>query len=71
MDKSNDKERIYIDLAIDPECQGDLKRSNDILYNFKVMDYPDHADQIGSIQRKIREIFAIVSLMTSCLRDRK
>ena len=25
MDKSNDKERIYIDLAIDPKCQGDLQ----------------------------------------------
>ena len=26
MDKSNDKERIFIDLAIDPKCQGDLQR---------------------------------------------
>ena len=25
MDKSNDKERIFIDLAIDPKCQGDLQ----------------------------------------------
>ena len=36
MDESNDKERINIDFAIDPKCQGDLQIH---------MDYPDHSEQ--------------------------
>ena len=46
MNKSNNKERICIDLAIDPKCQGDLEGHMVLVWPQNHMDYQDHSDQI-------------------------
>ena len=70
-EKSNEIERIFIYLAIDPpppprKC--DLQGHMIFYMTYAYMDYQDLSD---SIQRIIREISAIESLMTSYLLDRK
>ena len=71
-EKPNVKERVIIYLVIDPKGQGDLQGHMIFYMTYKLMDYQDLSDQIcDSIQRIIREISAIESLMTSCLLDRK
>ena len=71
-EKSNDKERIFIYLPIDPKCQGDLKGHmlfymTPKLYGLSRSLWP----VCDSIQRIIGEVSAIVSIMTSCLLDQK
>ena len=70
--KSKDKERIWIYLTIDPKGQSDLQCH---MIFFMISESYGQLRPIwpnfDSIQRKIRELSAIESLMTSSLRDRK
>ena len=71
-EKSNDKGRIFIFLAIDPKCQGDLQGymifyMTPKLYGLSRSIWPI----CYSIQHIIGEISANESIMTSYLLDRK
>ena len=66
MEKSNDGERIYIELADDPKCQGDLQGHMIFYMTSKSHGLPiPLLTNCGSIQSKIRKISAIETLMTS------
>ena len=70
-EKSNDKERIFIYLAIDPKCQGDLQGHMIFYMTSKLYGLSSSLwSNCDSIQRIIREISAIESIKTSCLLDR-
>ena len=70
--KSNEKERIFIYLAIDPKGQGDFQGHMIFYMTYKLYGLSRSLWPFcDSIQRIIREISAIESLMTSCLLDRK
>ena len=71
-EKSNDKGRILILLAIDHKCQGDLQ-GHIIFYMTPKLNGLSRSLWLicDSIQHIIGEIFAIESIMTSCLLDRK
>ena len=71
-EKSNDKGRMLIFLAIDPKCQGDLQGHMIFYMTPKLYGLSRSLWPIcDSIQRIIRDISAIESIMTSCLLDRK
>ena len=71
-EKSNKKERIFIYLAIDPKGQVDLQGHMIFYMTYKLYGLSKSLWSFcDSIQRIIREISAIESLMTSCLLDRK
>ena len=71
-EKSNDKGRILIFLAIDPKCQGDLQGHMMFYMTPKLNGLSRSLWPIcDSIQRITGYIFAIESIMTSCLLDRK
>ena len=71
-EKSNEKKRIFIYLAIDPKGQGDLQGHMIFYITYKLYGLSRSLWPIcDSIQRIIREISAIKSLMTPCLLDRK
>ena len=71
-EKSNDKERLFIYLAIDPKCQGDLHDHMIFYMTSKLYGLSRSLWPIwDSIQRIIREISAIESIMASCVLDRK
>ena len=71
-EKSNDKERIFIYLAIDPKCQGDLPGHMIFYMTSKLYGLSSSLwSNFDWIQRIIREISAIESIKTSCLLDRK
>ena len=70
--KPNDKERICVYLVIDPKGQGDLQDHMIFYMTYKLHGLSWSLWPISdSIQRIIREISAIESIMTSCLLDRK
>ena len=72
IDKSNNKEKISIDFALDPKVQGDLQGHMILYMTSKSHGLPRSLwPNCDSIWRKIREISAIERLMTSCLRVRK
>ena len=66
------KERICINLSIEPKCQGDLQ-GHMIFYMTSKAHGPPRSlwPTCDAIWPKIREISAVESLMTSCMRDRK
>ena len=71
-EKSNYKEKLFIYLAIDPKSQCDLQSHmifymTSKLYGLSISLWPI----CDSIQRILREISGIESLMTSFLLDRK
>ena len=71
-EKSNDKGRIFIFLAINPKCQGDLE--GQMIFHMTPKLYGQSRSLwpiCGSIQRIIGEISAIENIMTSCLLHRK
>ena len=69
--KWNEKERIFMNLAIDPKGQGDLQGHMIFNMTYKLYGLSRSLWPIcDSIKRIIREISAIKSLMTSCLLDR-
>ena len=71
-EKSNDKERIFIYLAIDPKCQGDLQGHLLFYMTSKLYGLSSSLwSNFDSIQRLIRAISAIEIIKTSCLLDRK
>ena len=71
-EKSNDKERLFIYLAIDPKCQGDLQGHMIFYMTSKLYGLSRSLWPIcDSIQRILREISAIESIMTSCLLNQK
>ena len=74
-EKSHEKERIFIYFAIDPKGQGDLQghEGHMIFYmTYKLYGVSRSLWPIcDSIQRIIREIYAIEILKTPCLLDRK
>ena len=71
-EKSNDKERWFIYLAIDPKCQGDLQSHMIFYMTSKLYGLSRSLWPIcDSIQHILREISAIESIMTSCLLNRK
>ena len=53
IDKLNDKERKYIDLAIDPNVKVTFKVAWYLIWPQSHMDYPDHFDQIVA-QSKVK-----------------
>ena len=72
IDKSNNKKRICINLSIEPKCQGDLQ-GHMIFYMTSKSYGPPRSlwPNCDAIWPKIREISAVESLMTSCMRDRE
>ena len=71
-EKSNDKGGIFIFLAIDPKCQGDLQGHMIFYVTPKLYGLSRFLWPIcDSIPRIIGEISANESIMTSCLLDRK
>ena len=71
-ENSNDKERIFIYLAIDLKCQGDLQGHMMFYMTSKLYGLSSSLwSNFDSIQRIIREISAIESIKASCLLDRK
>ena len=71
-ENSNDKKRLFIYLAIDPKCQGDLQGHMIFYITSKLYRLSSSLwSNFDSIQRIIREISAIESIKTSCLPDRK
>ena len=71
-EKSNDKGRIFIFLAIDPKCQGDLQGHILSYMTQKLYGLSRYLWPIcDSIERIIGEISAIESILMSCLLDRK
>ena len=48
-EKSNEKERLFIYLAIDPKCQGDLQGHMIFLWPQSYMDYRDLSDKFVTL----------------------
>ena len=53
MDKTNDKERLYIELAIDPKVKVTFKVTWDFILPQSHMDYTYHSEQIVA-QSKVK-----------------
>ena len=54
-EKSNDKGRIFIFLAINPKCQGDLEGQMIFYMTQSYMDYQDLSDQFVAQSKVIKE----------------